>query len=205
MTVVAGLASMLVAPGCVQMHPTRCGFLSDYRCMARVESRLRVIGKGDARLVRWAGASDLHNIDSFFIEPVAWLADDLGQPAGSRSSRERVRLALREALAERLGEIRPVVREAGPRTAVVRAAVTGVQEAKPIVNTMILAFSGPLFNGGAVVEVEILSPDGEQLSAESIAVQGRDWEVVGFFHRSRHTERAVRRAAAVLAEDLLEE
>ena len=161
-----------------------------------------MIGKGDARLVRWAHACDLRGIDSFAIEPVVWLADDLGQPASSPERGEAIRRAFHEALAEELGEIRPVVRAPGPRTAVVRAAVTGIQEAKPLVNLVILAFSGPLFNGGAVVEVEILDPAGEQIAAESVAVQGRDWEVLGFFHRHRHAERSVWRAASIIAEDL---
>ena len=199
---VIACAGAFLGAGCVQMHPTRSGYLSSYRGLDRVESRFRVIGKGDARLVRWADACDLRGIDSFVIEPVVWLADDLGQPASSPERGESIRRAFHEALAEELGEIRPIVREAGPRTAVVRAAVTGIQEAKPIVNLVILAFSGPLFNGGAVVEVEILDPNGEQVSAESVAVQGRDWEALGFFHRHRHAERSVRRAASLVADDL---
>jgi len=189
--------------GCVQMHPTRSGYLSNYGGLERVESKFRVIGKGDARLVRWADACDLRGIDSFVIEPVVWLADDLGQPASSPERGESIRRAFHEALAEELGEIRPIVGATGPRTAVVRAAVTGIQEAKPIVNLATMLLSGPLFNGGAVVEVEILAPDGSQLAAESVAIQGRDWHVFGFFHRHRHAERSARHAASVIADDLL--
>ena len=188
--------------GCVQMHPTRSGYLSGYRGFDRIDSKYRVIGKGDARLVRWASACDLQGIDSFFIEPVAWLADDLGQPASSPERAACIREAFHEALTDQLGTIRPIVDSRGPRTAVVRSAVTGIQEAKPLVNLAILVFSGPLFNGGAVVEVEITDPDGAQLAAESVAVQGRDWEIIGFFHRHRHAERSVGRAASILADDL---
>ena len=162
------------------MHPTQSGYLSGYSGFDRIDSKCRVIGKGDARLVRWASACDLQGIDSFFIEPVAWLADDLGQPASSPERAACIREAFQEALAEQLGTIRPIANAPGPRTAVVRAAVTGIQEAKPLVNLAILVFSGPLFNGGAVVEVEI----------------------IGFFHRHRHAERSVGRAASILADDL---
>lgn len=195
-------AIAILACGCVQMHPTQSGYLSGYSGFDRIDSKCRVIGKGDARLVRWASACDLQGIDSFFIEPVAWLADDLGQPASSPERAACIREAFQEALAEQLGTIRPIANAPGPRTAVVRAAVTGIQEAKPLVNLAILVFSGPLFNGGAVVEVEIIDPDGTQLAAESVAVQGRDWEIIGFFHRHRHAERSVGRAASILADDL---
>ena len=105
--------------------------------------------------------------------------------------------------AELIRNWKPWERSTGPRTAVVRAAVTGIQEAKPIVNLATMLLSGPLFNGGAVVEVEILAPDGSQLAAESVAIQGRDWHVFGFFHRHRHAERSARHAASVIAVDLL--
>ena len=106
------------------------------------------------------------------------------------------------ALAEQLCAIRPIVKTLGPRTAIVRSSVTGVQESKTIVNVITLALSGPLFNGGAAVEIEIVDQDGTQLAAESVAVQGREWEVFGFFHKPRHAVNAVRRAAVYVADDL---
>ena len=188
--------------GCVQMHPTRSGFISDYSRLRRVESHCRSLGRGDARLIRSARPSSFANVDSFYIEPVVWLADDLGQPASSADNAEQVVRSLETALSEQLCAIRPIVKTLGPRTAIVRSSVTGVQESKTIVNVITLALSGPLFNGGAAVEIEIVDQDGTQLAAESVAVQGREWEVFGFFHKPRHAVNAVRRAAVYVADDL---
>jgi len=187
----------------VQMHPTRSGFLSDYSGVECIESMSRVFSKGDARLTRLARDVAWDEIDSFYIEPVSWMADDLGQPASSKQNADSIRDSLRMALVQELGAIRPIAKAAGPRTATVRSAVTGVQEGKPIINLITLALSGPLFNGGAVVELEIVAPDGAQIVAASVAVQGRDWEVLGFFHKPRHAENAVRRAAGYIAADML--
>ena len=180
--------------GCVQMHPTRSGFISDYSRLRRVESHCRSLGRGDARLIRSARPSSFAN--------VVWLADDLGQPASSADNAEQVVRSLETALSEQLCAIRPIVKTLGPRTAIVRSSVTGVQESKTIVNVITLALSGPLFNGGAAVEIEIVDQDGTQLAAESVAVQGREWEVFGFFHKPRHAVNAVRRAAVYVADDL---
>jgi len=198
--VLSGLLSAFV--GCVQMHPTRSGFMSDYSRLRRVESHCRSLGRGDARLIRSPRPSRFASVDSFYVEPVVWLADDLGQPASSAANAEQIRRSLKAALVEELSAIRPVVGTIGPHTAIVRSSVTGVQESKAIINFITLALSGPLFNGGAVVEVEIVDQDGTQLAAESVAVQGREWEVFGFFHKPRHAVNAVRRAAAYIAQDL---
>jgi hypothetical protein len=176
--------------------------MSDYSRMRRVESHCRSFCRGNERLIRSPDPSTFADIDSFYIEPVTWLADDFGQPASSAANAEQVSRSLKAALVEELCAIRPVVESAGPRTAIVRSAITGVQEAKVLANVVTLVLSGPLFNGGATVEIEIVDQDGVQLAAECIAVEGREWEVFGFFHRPRHAVRAVRRAAAHVADDL---
>ena len=185
--------------GCVQMHPTRSGFLSDYSRLRSIESDWRCVGKGDARLVRSSTCDTAAGIDSFFIAPVEWLADDMGQPASSLAKAEAVRCALQQSLAKELGAVRPIVASPGPRTATVRSAVTAVQESKPIVNALMFIQTGPLFNGGAAMEIEIVDPQGIQIAAESAAIMGRDWDLIGFFCRERHAEKAAQRAAAHVA------
>jgi len=176
--------------------------MSDYSSLRLVESHGRSFGRGDARLIRTPRVGIFADVDSLYIEPVEWLADDLGQPASSDVNAEQISRALKAALVEELCDIRPIVDTIGPRTAIVRSSITGVQESKALINVVTLALSGPLFNGGAVVEIEIVDPEGTQLAAESVAVQGREWDVVGFFHRPLHAVRAVRRAAAYVADDL---
>ena len=190
------VALVCAAAGCVQLHPTRSGFLGDY-------SELMPLDKKDRVRVKPVAAAALADVDSFYIEPVAWLADDMGLPARSPADEEAIRSSLQEALSSALGSIRPLVDEVGPRTAVVRAAVTGVQESLPLVNLLLVTqIVGPLFNGGAAAEIEVIGPSGAQIAAESAAYRGQDWDVVGFFWWPTHAESALRRAAKQLADDL---
>ncbi|MSR58341.1 MAG: DUF3313 family protein [Planctomycetaceae bacterium] len=194
--VLLGLLLLSITPGCIHMHPTRSGFLSDY-------SGMQPLGKRDKRLVQPVAPGALAEVDSFYIEPVTWLADDLGQPVRDPRNAEHIRDSLEVALAKELGAIRPVVTEIGPQTARVRAAVTGVQEAKPLMNMILLVqIVGPLFNGGAVAEIEVIDPNGVQIAAESVAYRGYDWDVLGLFKKRTHPESAMRRAARQLAGDL---
>jgi hypothetical protein len=185
-----------MASGCVQMHPTRSGFLSDYSGLVPVDKKDRV-------RIKPVDATALASIDSFYIEPVQWLADDLGQPASSEKRMIAMRDAFWAALVKELGKVRPIVSEFGPQTAVVRAAVTGVQESKPWANLFLAAqIAGPLFNGGAAVEVEVLTPDNRQIIAESAGFRGHDWDVVGYFWRPNHSRSALRKAARQLAAEI---
>ena len=49
------------------------------------------------------------------------------------------------------------------------------------------------------MEIEIVDPQGIQIAAESAAIMGRDWDLIGFFCRERHAEKAAQRAAAHVA------
>lgn len=191
----AVLAGVLALSGCIRMHPTRSGFLSDY-------SQLQQVDRHDRQRVAAADMDALDAVDSFYIEPIEWLADDLGQPSSSPQRAEEIRTALYEALVRKLAGIRPIVDEPGPATARVRAAVTGVQESKPFANLLLTALSGPVFNGAAAAEIEILDPTGTQIVAESVAIHGHDWDFVGFYFKNVHPKKAVQRAAGQLAGEL---
>src|SRR5262249_24393493 len=141
----------------------------------------------------------LKDVDSFYIEPVAWLADDMGQPANSDGAQAEISEELHESLVKELSCIRPIVEEIGPGTAIVRSAVTGVRESQPIINAILIVQTvGPLFNGGASAEIEVIDRQGTQIAAQSVAYRGHDWDIPGFFWRRRHPDSAVRRAAKQL-------
>src|SRR5260221_4098479 len=152
------LALACLTPGCINMHPTRSGFLGDY-------SQLEPINKKDRVRVKPVEPGALDAVDSFYIEPIVWLAADMGQPASSPRNEEAILESLQEALVKELSCIRPIVEEIGPGTAIVRAAITGVQESKPIENILLMSqILGPFFNGGGVVEIEVLGPQGGQIA-----------------------------------------
>jgi|GEM_PF-1336109 len=182
--------------GCVQMYPTRSGFLQDY-------SQLVTIDRKDRIRATVVDPAALAQVDSFYIEPVVWLADDLGQPASSDRIESKLRNTLELALVTELQEIRPIVDSPGPRTACVRAAVTGIQEAKPFANLfMAVQIAGPLFNGGASAEIEVINPQGEQIAAQSAAFYGYEWDFLGYFWRPSHPNTALKRSAKHFAREL---
>jgi hypothetical protein len=190
------LILVCASSGCIHMHPTRSGFLADYSQLEPVDKRAHL-------QVKPVDPYALMAVDSFYIEPVAWLADDMGQPANSEGAEEAISTALYDSLEKELKGIRPIVDEVGPHTAIVRSAVTGIRESQPIVNAILIAqIVGPLFNGGASAEIEIIDPEGRQIAAQSVAYRGRDWDLLGFFWRRRHPESAMHRAAEQLAGDL---
>src|SRR5579871_2926973 len=117
------LILLCAASGCIHMHPTRSGFLADYSQLEPVDKRAHL-------QVKPVDPCALIDVDSFYIEPVAWLADDMGQPANSDGAQEAISNALHESLEKELSGIRPIVDEVGPRTAIVRSAVTGVRESQ---------------------------------------------------------------------------
>ncbi len=182
--------------GCVQMYPTRSGFLTDYSHLVKIDKKDRIRANS-------VDPAALAQIDSFYIEPVVWLADDLGQPASNDKIEAKLRNSLAMALVTELGAIRPVTDELGPRTARVRAAVTGVQESKPFANLfMAVQIAGPLFNGGAVAEIEVINPQGEQIAAQSAAFYGYEWDFLGYFWRPSHPKTALKRGAKQFAKEL---
>lgn len=186
------------ACGCVQMYPTRSGYLTDYSQLVQVDKKDRV-------RANTVDAAALARIDSFYIEPVQWLADDMGQPASSPKNEAKLRNSMEMALVTELGSIRPIVNEEeiGPATARVRAAVTGVQEAKPFANLfMAVQIAGPLFNGGAVAEIEAINSQGEQIAAQSAAFYGWEWDFLGYFWRPAHPKTALKRFAKQFANEL---
>ncbi len=189
------LTTLIATSGCVQMHPTRSGFLTDYSQLVK--------DKKDHVRANPIDPVALAQIDSFYVEPVVWLADDMGQPASNPKNEEKLRNSLEMALVTQLSEIRPVVDELGPRTARVRSAVTAVQESQPLANAFLaVQIAGPLFNGGAVAEIEIIGPQGEQIAAQSAAYRGWDWDVLGYFWKPSHPKTALKRGVKQLAKEL---
>ena len=205
--------SVALAPGCSALshyRPTQSGLLSDYSGLSKDRFHVNR-GLGLQRnLSRNAAPEALGRVDSFLIEPVVW-AVDAESRAGRDPSRSVVLAArLDEALRAELGALRPIVETPGPGTARVRAVITDARLSRPVLNAALTAGGvfvaplpvGPTFFGGAVVEAEVIGPDGLQVAAISCASGGGPLDVVGFYTRSGHAKKAMRRAARELRETL---
>ncbi len=187
-----------MSTGCASVKPTQTGYLSDYSHLESSGARLNW-GLGYHRVnVREPTPAELVGVDSFYIEPVAWLCPEDDWLGKDKTRRERVTKALEVSLRERLGPIRPIVETPGPRTARVHAAVTDVSSARTITNVLASIVFGPISNGGASVEAEILRPEGGQVAAIAGASHGGGLDVIGYYVRSGHPKTSVRRLAGDL-------
>jgi hypothetical protein len=183
--------------GCAQLNPTRTGYLTDYSQLQVTEKRIplvrpRVVESG------CPGAEASKNIDSFFIEPIGWKAGEVLPGSFEETCRKNLSNTLRASFARELGALKPVVDEPGTRTARVRAAVTQVSYARPLLNSALTVVAVPIFNGGGVVEAEVIAPDGRQIAAIVAALPGQAFDVMGYYTWQGHAEKAMRRSACRL-------
>ena len=183
--------------GCTQLNPTRTGYLTDYSQLQVTEKRIplvrpRVVESG------CLGAEALKDIDSFFIEPIGWKVGEVVPGSFEETCRKNLSNTLRASLTRELGALKPVVDEPGTRTARVRAAVTQVAYARPLLNSALTVVAVPIFNGGGVVEAEVIAPDDRQIAAIVAALPGRAFDVMGYYTWQGHAEKAMRRSACRL-------
>lgn len=204
-----GLSTLMLATsGCAVNHPTKSGYLSSYAAMTPDRFHLNY-GVGLQRAETFeAAAADLVEIDSYYIEPVAWRVDPHSRGGRSTERRDWLCRELAATLHEQLGQTKPVVDAPGPRTARVRAAITVVQLSRPVTNviltaTMISPYGiGPVFYGGGAVEAEVIAPDGRQIAAVTSASTGGWFDLLGYYARSDHARKAMKRCAGELAQAL---
>ncbi len=200
--------ALVAASGCNHYRPTQTGYLGDYSRLEKDPFHINHgIGFQRAR-TRDATHEAAGAIDSFSIEPVEWLVDPASRAGQTPGRREALSASLDEALRDQLGRLRPIVDRPGPRTARIRSAITTVRLSRPILNVLLTAtyFTplaiGPVFFGGGAVEAEAIGPDGRQLAAVTSASSGGWIDLIGFYSRSGHAHKAMRRNAKELREAL---
>ena len=208
-TIPLGLLTLLLSgTGCASYRPGQSGYLSDYSGLQKDPIHLNYgLGLQRARS-HDATPEATSRVDSYYIEPVQWLVDGSSRGGGDPARQQDLTSALEQSLKEQLGTLKPVVDQPGPNTARVRSAITVVKLSRPILNTLVLAtavtpvFIGPMFNGGGLVEAEVIAPDGKQMAAVSCASSGGPLDLFGYYTKSGHPRKAMRRSAKELREAL---
>lgn len=114
--------------------------------------------------------------------------------------------AYRESLKRHFGQRYAIAERPGPGVLRVRAAVTGYDLADVTVNVLLTPLVGPMSNGGAASEAEVLdSQSGERIAALATHTNGSMWGggPMKFFKARAHAERALdlhaKRLAALVA------
>ena len=210
------VALAVACSGCGNLahyRPTQSGRLADYGGLTDDRFHLnRGLGIQRNRS-RNADGGALEGIDSFYVEPTAWIVDDASRAGRDPACRLVLTADLERALRERLGTLRPIVSRPGPRTAVVRSVIADARLSRPYANAGLMAIGlagsacgipiplGAMFFGGACVEAEVLAPgDRRQVAAITCASGGGPLDFFGFFNRPAHAKKAMRRAAQELVE-----
>jgi len=196
----ATAGACLLLGACASLKPTHTGFLQDYDSMHPSETQ------SDEGAFRKSGL-DVSHYHAFMVEPVVFESAGQGlDPATADSLKAYYQDALRTVFAKRLQQ----VDAPGPDVLSVRAAVTGVRQAHPVVNALAMAaVFVPVTEGAASSEAEVVdSVSGERLAAlQGVTNGGRAFlgGPVGYLETYGQARRALTRQADHLASVLFGE
>jgi hypothetical protein len=186
------LASLVaVLSSCTGLEPTRSGFLTDDSTLSPECGDENWLSSTD-EFERWRG------VTGFVLEPVLLLPE--AEPHAGEDAEllvahfeDRLRRALAEAL--------PEVPSQAPNTVRVRAAITAVDRAEPVLNGFTFLLTGfPFDNGGACVELEIVDHELNVLHRSSITRTGSVWRFWRGFGRSAFARDGLAKAANDVAQ-----
>jgi mRNA-degrading endonuclease toxin of MazEF toxin-antitoxin module len=192
----ASLAAHLLLSACASQAPTSTGFLNPPPPPAAAEH-------ADTRRVQVATTFNPRAYDGWVLLPVVYTPGAVSAGKASDATRAELAKHLEASLAAAFDAKLPRRAAAGPRTLVVRASVTGIEAAEPVLNAVTtLAVFTPVTAGGASAELEVLDgATGQRLVAVSAADNGGFGLgfPVAYFQRHGHARRALARQAEELA------
>lgn len=168
--------------GCATQMPTHSGFLDNYGALQPLSGKPLVLVTRSPQPL---------NLARVLIAPVTIIN---GHDTNSLSDTERDQLChfLQQTLVNEFKTTdNPIVTE--QPTIVIRAMITEVHPAKPILNVLTtLTLFVPFANGGVSIEIEAVEQkSGKRLAAMSAASNGSLSEFSGYFHQYRHVEQGL--------------
>lgn len=188
------VALVATTAACAGQHTTRTGFIGTAEAPAADPTR-DVVYVADAS--RWSGYTAVIVERPTFVPGPA--VPDAPHPDDVAALTATYGRALEEAFGARF----PLADAPGPGVLRVRAAVTGYTLADVVTNVIATPLVGPVRNGGAATEAEIVdSVTGERLAALATHTNGFLFREgpVPFFVRRGHAERALADHARRLAD-----
>lgn len=179
--------------GCANQAVTRSGYLTTY-------DRMQPETAGSKNLVERPAPDLLRGFDAVYIAPVEVRLSTTEDDAAMTEVAALATAALREEIgAEWPLADSPV----GTRTLRIRAALTAVKTANPVLNVVLfIILPVPLDNGGLSAEAEFLGGDPEaRIGALVWAGQGL-WNPAGYFSAYGHPRQLTRDFAKSVAASL---
>ena len=191
---VAALAVSLSA--CAAQEPTNTGFISTGPSLAPP-------GAEKDRLVHVAPGFSAAAYDGWMLKEVAFVRGPFTEESTDPAARDALVDHARQTIARAFDARLPRHSVAGPRTLVVRAAITGVERANPVLNAVTtVAILTPVTAGGASSEIEVLDgATGKRLIAHA-AADNASFSLgfpQAYFEKYGHARRALTRQAEEVA------
>lgn len=171
---------------CAHQVPTRSGFLADYAELQPLAT--------DAKLETTSVPGDAA-FGTVIIDDVQF-AGEASVMTPDDEARKALCRTLEGALLEEFSDL-PPTGSAPARTLRVKAAITGVDRSRPLLNLVTtLALFVPVDNGGVSVEIQATDDlSGQRIAAMSGARNGSPFALPGFFHRYGHAEEGLKELA----------
>ncbi len=179
--------------GCATQQSTQSGFIGDYANLTTVSAEA---GLGEGRIkAQRPEPHILARYDRVILEPIFVKASQL-----DADQVKAITSTLSQALFSELGKQWTLTDRPGPTALRLRVAVTDVTQASVPLNVLTTALVGPMSNGGAAGEAEVLdSQSGQRLAALTWADQRRFSEVTGFYSATGHARSLMPNFAATVA------
>jgi hypothetical protein len=190
------VSACVLLGACASLQPTHTGFLNDYESLHQDGSQPN---QGSFR----ESGLDVGRYRAFMVAPVVF--ELAGQPQVDPRAVEDLKAFYRESLRSAFAKKLREADAPGRDVMIVRAAVTGLRQAHPVVNALTMAaVFVPVTAGAASSEAEIVdSVSGERLAAlQGVTNGGRAvlGGPVGYLSTYGQARRALSRQADELAE-----
>jgi hypothetical protein len=181
------------AGGCATQPSTQSGFIGDYANLSPAPTEANL---GDGRIkAQRPDRQALARYDRVLLEHVVIKASNL-----DTDQVKALTSALSQALVAELGKEWAITNTPGPTALRLRVAVTDVTQASVLLNVLTTALIGPMSNGGAAGEAEVLdSQSSQRLAALTWADQRRFSEVFGFYSATGHARSLMPNFASTIA------
>jgi Protein of unknown function (DUF3313) len=161
-----------------------------------------VAGKGGRALAYAAEPVRLGAYTSVIIETPAYQPGPHAPKAPSQADVMALTTAYKRSLSGHFSQWYAITSQPGPGVLRVRAALTGYDLADVAANVVLTPLIGPMANGGAASEAEVVdSVSGERVAALATHTNGSMWKngPFSFFKSRAHAERALDGHAKQLA------
>lgn len=179
-----GMITIFFLSACASQDMTRSGYLTNYAGLQKKdEDRKEAIAVNST--------ANLSQYTHAMIMPVVYAGKNTSGDEGTDF--QRLSQLMQRQLQDKFSKRFALTNQPAPNTLIVRAAITDVTKAKPVLNTITtVGLAAPFFNGGLSGEAELLDAvSGEQLRAITWAEEGSVWrlsQMKGSFSQLGHAE-----------------